>query len=124
MLINLSNHPYLTSWLPEQIAAAKAQFEKVEDMDFPNVPPDADTEGVNHLAHFYAEKITKKYRNQTITVHLMGEMTFVVALLRLLQKAQIRVICSTTKRLVLEENQGKKTMQFQFVQFREYPNIS
>jgi hypothetical protein len=122
MLINLSNHPSV-NWLPEQIVAAKAQFGTIEDMPFPNVPPDADTEGVNNLAHFYCEKIMQVYQNQAITVHLMGEMTFVVALVRLLQKAHIRVICSTTRRLVLEENAGVKTTKFQFIQFRDYPNI-
>jgi hypothetical protein len=123
MLINLSNHPS-QNWLPEQIAAATAQFGTVEDIPFPYVPPDVDTEGVNNLAQQYFEKIMDDYAHKTITVHLMGEMTFIVALLRLLQKAQIRVVCSTTKRLVLEEKQGIKTAKFQFIQFREYPNIS
>ena len=121
MLINLSNHPSV-NWLPEQIAAAKTQFGTVEDMPFPGIPPEADTERVIKLAHFYCEKITQQYHNQTITVHLMGEMTFVVALVRLLQKAEIRVICSTTRRLVLTEMEGVKTAKFQFIQFRDYPN--
>ena len=122
MVINLSNHPSV-KWSPEQRAAAQTQFGGVEDMPFPNVPPDADAEEVKHLARLYFEKITQKSNNQMIMVHLMGEMTFVVALVHLLQKAKIRIVCSTTKRLVLEEKEGMKTAKFQFVQFRDYPNI-
>jgi hypothetical protein len=51
----------------------------------------------------------------------MGEMTFTVALVRMLQKNHIPVVCSTTERVVIEEKDGKKTMQFSFCRFRAYP---
>ncbi len=74
------------------------------------------------LAKQYAETIGKRQEAKgVLTVHLMGEMTFVVALVGLLQKAGIEVVCSTTERVVLAEHEGKKTMQFRFVQFRAYP---
>jgi predicted secreted protein len=57
----------------------------------------------------------------SLHVHLMGEMTFTVALVKMLQKSNIRVVCSTTKRIVLEEKEGVKTAKFQFIQFRDYP---
>ncbi len=50
----------------------------------------------------------------------MGEMTFVVALVPMLQSAGIEVVCSTTERIVLEEKDGKKTLQFRFCRFRVY----
>ncbi|MGQ9848195.1 MAG: hypothetical protein ACUVQP_11950, partial [Bacteroidales bacterium] len=52
-------------------------------------------------------------------VHLMGEFTFVYNLVNLLKKKNIKVIVSTTDRIV-EESDGKKIVTFQFVRFREY----
>lgn len=120
MLINLSNHPSV-NWSKEQTELAIAQFGSIKDMPFPNVPPDATTEQVCELAKSFLEKI--KNTPSVTAVHLMGEMTFIVALTRLLQLEGIKVVCSTTERIVLEEKDGKKTMQFQFCQFREYPNV-
>ena len=124
MLINLSNHPSL-NWSKEQMERAITQFGSIEDMAFPNVPPDATTEQVNELAKSFLEKILQTIKNtpSVTAVHLMGEMTFIVSLTRLLQQANIKVVCSTTERIVLAEIDGKKTMQFQFCQFREYPRV-
>jgi hypothetical protein len=104
---------------------AITQFGSIEDMAFPNVPPDATTEQVNELAKSFLEKILQTIKNtpSVTAVHLMGEMTFIVSLTRLLQQANIKVVCSTTERIVLAEIDGKKTMQFQFCQFREYPRV-
>jgi hypothetical protein len=120
MLLNLSNHPSV-KWQKNQYETAIKQYGSVEDMPFPQIPPEENTEGVKELAKQYAATIThKQLTTDNITVHLMGEMTFVVALVGLLQKAGIEVVCSTTQRLVLEEKDGKKTMQFVFVRFRGY----
>ena len=121
MLINLSNHPS-DKWTAAQLTAAETAYGRVEDLPFPHIAPDADTEGVVKLAKEYAQKIAEY--PQPLTVHLMGEMTFLVALLQILQAQGIKVICSTTERIVLEEKDGKKTLQFQFCQFREYPTIA
>ena len=115
MLLNLSNHPSV-SWSKEQADAAVTQYGSVEDLAFPHIAPDANTEAVAQLAQAYFEKVDPSVK----AVHLMGEMTFVVALVGLLQRAGIAVVCSTTLRTVLEEKDGKKTVQFQFVQFRAY----
>jgi hypothetical protein len=120
MLINLSNHPS-QNWSPEQLEAAKSQFGQVEDLPFPNIPPDATANAVLNLAKTYFDKIMTFGDNPLLQVHLMGEMTFTVALVRMLQNAQIRVVCSTTKRIILEEKEGLKTAKFQFIQFRDYP---
>lgn len=121
MLLNLSNHPSI-NWQKEQYETAIKQYGSVEDMPFPQIAPDENTEGVYQLAKQYAETIINQSAIDNITVHLMGEMTFVIALVGLLQKKEVAVVCSTTERVVLEEKDGKKTMQFQFVQFRQYPS--
>lgn len=120
MLLNLSNHPS-DKWAREQLDSAQSKYGGVVDMPFPAIDPDASTQAVEALARVYFEKI--KAANPSVkAVHLMGEMTFLVALVPLLQRAGIKVVCSTTERMVLEEEQGRKTLQFVFRQFREYPS--
>ena len=118
MLLNLSNHPSV-HWSKEQMEMALNVYGAIEDLPFPNVPSELSTEGVIQLAKDYAERIAH-YSSPITHVHLMGEMTFVVALVRLLQSAGIIVVCSTTNRIVLEELNGQKTVKFEFVQFRVY----
>ena len=126
MLLNISNHPSV-NWTKEQHDAAVLQYGGIGDQAFPHIAPDATAEMVYQLAEQYATHIIHniEYANtlddSVKAVHLMGEMTFVFALVGLLQKAGITVVCSTTQRTVLEEKDGKKTAQFQFVQFRQYP---
>jgi hypothetical protein len=117
MLLNLSNHPN-QNWTIEQRIAAEKQFGTITDLAFPAIDPTDTTDDVNQLAADYLSKI--KATPSVSAVHLMGEMTFVVALVQLLQKAKIMVVCSTTQRTVLEEQDGRKTVQFHFVQFRAY----
>jgi len=120
MLINLSNHPS-SNWSEAQKKDAVHWYGQIEDMPFPNIPPELSTEGVKILADQYFVEISKRAANSFFaTVHLMGEMTFVVTLVPMLQKVSINVVCSTTKRTVIEEKNGLKTAQFEFVQFRAY----
>lgn len=121
MLLNLSNHPS-DKWAKEQLDAAQIQYGGVVDMPFPQINPEATTDEVMELAKEYARKIIL-HTPSVSTVHLMGEMTFLVALLQLLQAEGIPVVCSTTERMVLEEKDGKKTLQFQFCRFREYSKV-
>lgn len=115
MLLNLSNHPS-TKWLPQQITAAKVEFVSIEDLAFPNVPPAATEMELDSLVDKYVEIILVK---KPTAVHLMGEMTFTFRLVTHLKAAGIHCIASTTNRTV-EERDGKKIVQFEFVQFRAY----
>lgn len=114
-LLNISNHPY-ERWPENQIAMAIDQFGKIEDLPFPNIDPQLDPEKLQELVSEYFEQISQTQPN---AVHLMGEMTFTFALVQKLKAAGIPCVASTTERLVTEEG-GKKTVQFQFVQFRPY----
>lgn len=115
MLLNLSNHPS-TRWTEKQKKAAIVHYKMVKDMSFPQIAPIASKKGVKKLAKVYFKKIQKL---NPLAVHLMGEMTFTYALVRKLKKANILCIASTTNRIV-EEKDGKKIVQFEFVQFRVY----
>ena len=124
MLLNLSNHPS-QKWSTEQTALAQQQYGGVVDMPFPNVPPEVDTEGVIALAQKYQQDILDlvlQYPN--LTVHLMGELSFCFALVKMLQMQGISVVCSTTERTLIEEKDGLKTALFRFNHFRQYPKLS
>ena len=114
-LINLSNHPS-DKWPAEQRDAAVEQYGNIYDMPFPAINPSMDQEKLHQLVQEYSETI------QSLTpsaVHLMGEMTFTFALVQKLKAAGIPCVASTSHRKV-EERDGKKIVQFEFVQFRPY----
>ena len=115
MLINLSNHPS-TRWTEAQMTAAVDTYDSVVDLPFPNIPPAMSSEELNDLTAEYLKKILDKDPH---TVHVMGEMTFTFRMVLILKKMKIPCIASTTNRTV-EEKDGKKIVQFEFVQFREY----
>ena len=92
-------------------------------MPFPQISPLATSEDVVALAKKYQQEIVSTYPKETTIIHLMGELTFTFALVQLLHDAHFTVVCSTTKRLVLAENEDIKTAKFQFQTFRQYPKI-
>lgn len=118
MLINFSNHPS-EFWGVKQIEAARI-YGELKDIPFPMVSPEADYEEIQLLADFYAKKILVYTENSPITVHVMGEMTFVYRVISLLKEQGITCIASTTERDAEMTNDGKKISDFQFVRFRKY----
>lgn len=121
MLINLSNHPK-DKWSEKQIIAATRKYKSIYDIPFPYISPKASTNQVKLKAEKYLNIILdalKKSREKNNAVHLMGEFTFVYHLVNLLKKKKIKVIVSTTDRIV-EEKDGKKIVTFSFVKFRDY----
>ncbi len=115
MLLNLSNHPS-AHWPPTQMNEAVKQYGSVQDLAFPQINPNANTDEIEQLAEEYETKIRKLNPS---TVHLMGEMTFTFKLVNRLKAIGIPCIASTTERIAEEEN-GAKTSVFKFVRFRAY----
>lgn len=115
LFINLSNHP-LKMWSEKQLEAA-AVYGEVKDLPFPAIDPAGDTAYIELMAQEYCEKIEEMTRTHTVTVHLMGEMTFTFALLNRLQNLGITCVASTTRRVVNEK--GEKA-DFEFEKFRPY----
>lgn len=118
MLLNLSNHPY-NQWGKAQQQAAIVQYGSVQDLPFPAIDPSSNSQAVQQLAIDYYQQVIAL---QPQAVHLMGEMTFTYALVRLLQAAGITCIASTSQRKIITEEHGKKIVLFEFEQFREYPD--
>lgn len=121
MLINLSNHPK-EKWSEKQLNAALKKYRQIVDIPFPLISPKTNTRQVVAKAQKYFNKIMVLLKNspdKNNAVHLMGEFTFVYHLVNMLKKKKVKVIVSTTHRIV-EEKDNKKIVTFDFVRFREY----
>jgi len=120
MLLNLSNHPS-AAWPEGQRGAAIDQYGEIRDLPFPQIPPEADTDGVRRMVEDYEGRIRQLAAEYPgLTVHLMGELTFTHLLVNRLQEAGIPCVASTSERIVIQEAGGKKVSQFNFIRFRNY----
>lgn len=116
MLLNFSNHPS-SSWPDNQMQWAMQNYEKVEDLPFPDVDPNLNEVALHKLVEEYLYKVLERRPKH---VHIMGELTFCVALIKKLQKAGISCLASTTHRTIQEHPDGTKISKFEFVRFRHY----
>lgn len=121
MLINLSNHPSAT-WSEQQKQVAVEQFGEVVDMLFPAIDPAIDEKVIEILAKDFLEKIKQVADDNHAmpVVHLMGEYTFCFALINKLKDEGIEAVVSTSHRDTQINDDGSKTIRFNFVRFRKY----
>lgn len=117
MLVNLSNHPS-AHWPEDQKQTALSQFGTIKDMPHPDIDPECAESEILKLAEQFANEINALTPD---AVHIMGEHTFVYALVGLLQTSGIRCIASTTARISEQQSDGSVIKQFRFVRFRDYP---
>ena len=115
MLINLSNHPF-DKWTATQQEAARNQYSTIVDIPFPQIDPASSTDQLRMLVDDYVLQIR---RMPPATVHVMGELCFIYLFVQQCREIGIPCVASTTHRIV-EEVDGKKVVQFQFIQFRPY----
>ena len=116
MFLNLSNHPS-SLWSSDQLKAAMSLAETIEDMGFPNVPPDADETALDAMAEETAAAVLSK---KPTIVHLMGELTLCHRIVNILKTAGMTVLASTTERDVVMEGKDLKKVRFRFIRFRSY----
>lgn len=128
MLINLSNHP-LASWSEKQKQAAEQQFGQIIDLSFPSVPTEADLAQVMQLVGEYVQKcndiINKSAETDSMkpskdAIHVMGEMTFVYQFVQKMSELGVLCVASTTRRIAIDNPDGSKLSNFEFVRFRPY----
>ncbi len=122
MLINLTNHPSST-WSKEQLITAERLYGSIIDIPFPSVDPNGNEDYITKLADDYCQRVQNTLSGDSITVHIMGEMTLTFAIVNKLQKNGITCIASTTKRCSMEQPDGRTLSVFRFVKFRRYSLI-
>ncbi len=119
MFVNLSNHPS-NRWERAQLETARENYGEIVDMPFPQVTPDASNDELQILAQEYVQRIMSLTKSQTVTVHIMGEMTFTFMVVTRLKELGIKCVASTTERKTTYNDDGTKLSEFSFVKFREY----
>lgn len=118
VFINLSNHPS-QKWSEEQKEAAQ-KYGEIVDIPFPQINPEMTSTKVYNTANWWVKNILSAYNNDDIvSIHVMGEMTFTHAFVKIATAHNIPCFASTTERVTTEKD-GVKTSVFQFVQFRQY----
>ena len=119
LFLNLTNHPS-SLWCDKQLEAARA-YGEIMDMPFPMIDETDNETYISALADEYLQKILDLAKDNNVIVHLMGELTFTFALLKRLQKYGIPCVASTSRRIVKEEEAGRKgEVIFHFERFRSY----
>jgi len=121
MLLNITHHPQ-KKWPENQRQSANNKYGQVIDYLFPNINPLDSIAQIRNQATAIFQSILEQQAlaKEEITVHLMGEMTLVYSLLRLLREEGISCVASTSERIVTDHEDGTKTVTFQFKQFRSY----
>lgn len=121
MLINLSNHPS-SLWSSGQIKAAEQEFGKVKDIPFPVIDSSAGREEIIPVVIEYVSKcisLFEEHKSENNAVHIMGELTFTINIVKILKEKGIKCVASTTERNT-KVSGNKKISEFNFVRFREY----
>jgi hypothetical protein len=112
--INLSNHPS-SGWSQAQTLAALALGSPILDVPFPNVPEDADTLTVARMV----APLLSRLPSDAKYVLVAGDFTLTVLLVQaLLHQGRVPLFATSRRDVVLEAD-GSKTIRFRFVQFRE-----
>lgn len=119
MLINISNHPS-EKWSAKQCEAARTQFGEIIDFPFPNIAPEMSAHKVYEAADGFFRTITMVAEPSRASIHIMGEMNFTYQLVQLFKRRGFACYASTSERKSIENPDGTKTIQFDFVQFRSY----
>ena len=114
VFVNFSNHPS-NSWDEKQKKASE-QYGSIEDLSFPMVSAQASREEVSMLAQDYYRKIMEHH---PVAVMCQGEFTLCFRVVELLKQARILVLAVCSEQLVTEKD-GKKIVEFEFRQYREY----
>jgi hypothetical protein len=126
-LLNISNHPS-SGWTGKQLETARRDYREIIDFPFPNVDPEFDEKEVHQLAESTVSKILDTLaerpgfdlENESLVAHIMGEMSLLYQMINLLESYNITCVCSTSKRISQELENGQKLVKFEFVRFRPY----
>ena len=124
MFVNISNHPS-ERWANKQREAAIEIGDKIADVAFPNVDPHASSVEVERLVADLVEQVKALVRQtgHIDAVLIQGEMTLVFRTVNALWGVfgeGLFICAACSERNVVENEDGTKTVRFNFVQFRGY----
>ena len=119
VFVNLTNHPS-RDWDAAQTAAALALAERIEDLPFPNVRPQAPEADLPTLADGCVALVPKSATHALV----QGEFTLAFEIVRRLQQRGVTCLAATTERVTEDAGDGRKTSTFGFVRFRAYPPLA
>lgn len=115
-LVNLTNHPR-SEWSEAQREWFESRYSRLIDLPFPQIHPESTSIEVCELAESMMPMVLA-YSPCHLLV--MGESTFMVAMVRLAQFAGLRVIATTSRRNVEVLDDGRMIRRFDFVGVREF----
>ena len=119
IFLNHTNHPS-EHWNSEQLSAAEV-FGEVQDLPFPNIPPQLDKTEVEKIV---AENLQVILKIAPAAVLCQGEFNYTFAMVTELKKNKIPVFAATSERtvstVIAEDGSSKSTSTFRFVRFRNY----
>lgn len=118
LFVNFSNHP--SRYWDKKQREASLDYGELLDMPFPQIDPNASDEELLILVQDCVHKIVSLEDSKSITVHIMGEMTFTYMVVARLKELGIKCVASTTERKTSYSEDGTKISEFSFVKFREY----
>lgn len=118
MLVNFSNHP--SQYWDNRQKEASLCYGELIDIPFPQIGPNATDKELQELSLQYVQRIVSLDNPESITAHIMGEMTFTFMVVSKLKELGIKCVASTTERKTTYNADGTKMSEFQFVKFREY----
>ena len=125
MFINVSNH-VSSKWSKKQLEAAMelTSDNQIEDIQFPAVPATATTTDVISMADsLYSDIMSKRPE----AVMVAGEFTLAYTIIKLLMQHGVKVVAACSDRrtheVVNEDGTTTKTVNFEFIQFREFPKL-
>ena len=144
IFINLTNHP-MDKWEDKQLKAARALVATHEELEvemielpLPHIDPNASHKQVKDLAAEYVQRVIEivtyttpansaqqvAYKQKAVTAILvMGEMNFTyhfVNKIKLDSSDCIRCFATTSNRNTVDNEDGTKSVKFEFTQFRHY----
>ena len=99
--VNLTNHPS-AQWEREQTETALALAERIEDVCFPNVPPEASEKDLSAIAEACVAQLPPGSTHALV----QGEFTLAFEIVRRLQKRNITCVAATTERQVEDSGEG------------------
>lgn len=119
IFVNISNHSS-SAWGEAQKQAAARLADRLIDVPFPDVPPEAEPSEIESLA----EEIVRNLPAGTTHALVQGEFTLTTAIVRRLQAQGICCLAATTERRVEKTAEGDEVRRFKFVRFRPYPQLA